>query len=77
MMAAPPYIRKAMIRTGIRIAHMEGFLEQMCIVKKKVQKSAQYAQGIDIIRATQRIDLTAVVSVEIVVLMTISCRLNV
>jgi hypothetical protein len=55
---------------------MEGFLGQICAVMKKVQKSAQYAQGIDIIRAIQRIDLTAAVFVEIVVLMTISYRLN-
>ena len=47
----------------------------MCAVKKKVQNSAQYDQGIDSIRAIQRIGLTAAVFVEIFMLMTISYRL--
>jgi len=44
---------------------MEGFLGQICAVKKSVMNSAQYAQGIDSIRAIQRIDVTAAVFVEL------------
>ncbi|RKZ58141.1 MAG: hypothetical protein DRQ44_15010, partial [Gammaproteobacteria bacterium] len=67
---------KAMTIAGIRIAHMDGLFGQASNVINNVHNSVQYAQGIDIIRAIQRMDSSSGVSIELFVIMTISCHLN-